>query len=136
LVKDVRIVDSLDENTLSSLPSDEKLLKKLAEEIEADSDVEHLEAVFLKIMRYKNSPAIFRAIGTTLGPEKNVLVLRNVVAIFGKQYKKGSIGELQHLYPLVIEAQHASEERAKRAKAMRKQKTKSRRKKPKARTRV
>lgn len=106
------IVEKLDAPIVySRLSTDKDLVERLAEELDEEKDLKRLEDAFLKIARGKNAVDVFRAIGAALGPEKNRIVLNNVAAVFTKQYRDGSIAELQHLYPLVLEAQQVLSEK-------------------------
>jgi len=101
-----RIIDKVDDPIVySRLMSDKELVKRLAKELDEETDIKRLESAFTRIARGKNAVEVFRAMGQALGPDKNDIILNNVAAIFAKEYREGSVEGLQHLYPLVIEAQ-------------------------------
>jgi hypothetical protein len=48
----------------------------------------------------------FRAIREALSPRNQRILMKNILVIFTKQYTGGTATDLQHLYPLIIEAQN------------------------------
>lgn len=101
-----RIVDKIDDPIVySRLSTDKAVIKRLAKELDREKDKKRFQEALLKIGQCEHAVDIFRAIGQALEPRKRRILLNNVTAIFTMQYCDGGVKGLEHLYPLVIEAQ-------------------------------
>ena len=89
----------------------EPLVKRVAQELENERDLKKLKDMFLTLMRGEDAVAVFRAIGAVLGPEKNEILLNNVIAIYAKRYP---YEDLEHLHQLLIEAEPVLERNLRR----------------------
>jgi hypothetical protein len=101
-----KIVDKIDDPIVySRLSTDKALIKRLARELDREKDKKRFQEALLKIGHCEHAVEIFRAVGDVLGAKKRHILLNNVTAIFTIQYRDGSVKGLEHLYPLIIEAQ-------------------------------
>jgi len=101
-----RIVDKIDDPIVySRLSTDRALIKRLARELDREKDEKRFQDALVKIGHCEHAVEIFRAIADVLGPKKKRILLNDIAAVFTMQYRDGSVKGLEHLYPLIIEAQ-------------------------------
>jgi hypothetical protein len=87
------------------LVSDHTLCENFAKALMQIKDTEQLAKAFAKIARDKGAVDAFRALEAMMTEQQRDNLLNNVAAVYAKAYREGSVEGLQHLYPLVIEAQ-------------------------------
>lgn len=101
-----RIVDRIDSPIVySRLSTDRKLIKRLARELDREKDEKRYVEALIKIGHCEHAVQIFRAIADVLGPKTKTILFNNVIAIFTMQFCDESVKGLEHLQPLVAEAQ-------------------------------
>lgn len=101
-----RIVDKIDDPVVySRLATDKTVIKRLARELDRETDKKGFQEALIKIGHCEHAVQIFRAVADVLRPETKQILLDNVAAIFTMQYRDGSAKGLEHLHPLIIETQ-------------------------------
>jgi hypothetical protein len=95
------ILDLLDDpSCYARLPTDKGLARLIAKELDRERNPESLTEALLKIARCQHAVEAFRAIREALSPRNQHILMKNILAIFT------TAADLQHLYPLIIEAQN------------------------------
>jgi hypothetical protein len=101
------ILDLLDDpSCYARLPTDRELARLVAKQLDRERSPESLTEALLKIARCQHAVETFRAIREALSPRNQRILMKNILVIFTRQYTDGTATELQHLYPVIIEAQN------------------------------
>jgi hypothetical protein len=101
------ILDLLDDpSCYARLPTDKELARLVATQLDRERDPESLTEALLKIARCQHAVETFRAIREALSPRNQGILMKNILVVFTRQYTDGTATDLQHLYPLIIEAQN------------------------------